>query len=398
MALELKNTKAELIEKLKGATSQADFAEQIVDYCDQLEAFAKEDIEQLKALQTANLDQKALEARGIKPLTTAEMEVGKDFKALAAKKLGLGEVKAALKDVHLPHETVDYIFDGITQGHELLNYIDFQNTGAATRWLFSKNAYQKAVWGAFDAEVTKELDASFTEVEMDTLSLTAFIPVSRGLLDLGPSWIYQYVVDMLRESIANGLEDGVINNLATNTGPIGMLADLTQASPGEGFVTYTAKEKEKVTKLDPATYGKLIAKMAKTNSDIARPVSDVVFICNPEDYYTKVFPAITVLGTNGSYMTYSVPFPTRFVQSAAVAKDTAILYIPNKYWLGLGTAGRAGTIEASDEYKFLERKRYYLTYLYGAGMPKDNYCCLPLDISELEPAAITVTTKAEAAE
>lgn len=385
--------KAQTIENLANASNQKEFAEKFMDYVDTIETYAKQQINELKALQ----DQKAMTNRGKKPLTSAELKFASDFKALVSAKLANGETQASLKDVHLPHETVDLIFDGITQNHELLNYIDFQNTGAATKWLFSKNAYQKAVWGAFDAEVTKEIDATFTETDMTTLSLTAFVPVSRGLLDLGPDYIYQYVVTILQEAIANGIEDGIINNLVTNTGPIGMKADLSQAQAGEGYVTYTAKQAETVTKLDPTTYGKLIAKLAKTGSDVPRVVDNVIFICNPEDYFTKIFPAITILGGTGNYVTNAVPFPTKFVQSSAIAAGEAILYLPNTYWLGLGQSGRAGKIESSDEYKFLERKRYYMTYLYGAGTPKDNTCCLPLDISGLKPTNITVTTVTEAA-
>lgn len=307
---------------------------------------------QIEEAQLAN-DRAAMAARGKKPLTSAELKFASDFKALAYQRLEGKDVKAALSNIKMPDETIDMIFDDITIDHPLLSYIDFQNTAFATKWLMSKNPFQKALWGDFDAEVTKEISASFSEKDMTKMSLTAFIPVSRGLLDLGPDWIYRYVVAILREAVANGLEDGIVNNLASNTGPIGMMADLSAGTTADEVTTYTAKTKEVVKKLDPATYGKLLAKLAKTPNGNPRPVNRVIMIVNPTDYLTKIFPAITVMGVNGTYVQNALPFPTVFVQSAAVAEGTAILYLDRYYWMGLGQAGNAGTIEQSDEYKFL---------------------------------------------
>lgn len=396
MSLELKMTKAEAREKMLAAMREQDqdgFTAGLEAYGEALVADMKAEVE---AIQLSH-DQNALSARGKKPLTSAELKFANDFKALAKQRLEGKDVKAALSNVKMPDETIDYIFEDITIDHPLLNYIEFQNTAFATKWLMSKNPYQKALWGEFDAEVTKEISASFSEKDMTEMSLTAFIPVSRGLLDLGPDWIYRYVVAILREAVANGIEDGAINNLKSNTGPIGMMADLTKGTTANEVTTYTAKTKEAVKKLDPVTYGKLLAKLAKTPNGNHRPVNRVIMIVNPTDYLTKIFPAVTVMGTNGNYVQNTLPFPTTFVQSAAVAEGTAILYLDHYYWMGLGQAGSAGTIEQSDEYKFLERKRYYMIYLYANGTPKDNTCCLPLDISGLKPATIAVTTETEAA-
>lgn len=393
MPLNLTMTKAEARDQMLTALREQDqekFTEGLEAFGEALVADMKA---QLEAAQMAN-DQAALAARGKKPLTSAELKFAADFKALAFQRLEGKDVKAALSNIKMPDETIDFIFDDITTDHPLLSYIDFQNTGFATKWLMSKNPYQKALWGDFDAEVTKEISASFSEKDMTKMSLTAFIPVSRGLLDLGPDWIYRYVVAILREAIANGLEDGIINNLKTSTGPVGMMADLTQGSTSNDVTTYTAKTKKVVTKLDPTTYGSLLALLAKTGNGNPRPVTQVIMIVNPTDYLTKIFPAITVMGVNGNYVQNTLPFPTVFVQSAAVAQGTAILYLDHCYWVGLGQSGDAGTIEQSDEYKFLERKRYYMIYLYADGTPKDNNCCLPLNIEGLKPATIATTSTA----
>ncbi|MDE5758355.1 MAG: phage major capsid protein, partial [Allobaculum sp.] len=292
--LALNDTKADAREAMltaMRAQDQEGFTKGLEAYGEALIAEMKEELESFNLSR----DQRALAARGQKPLTSTELKFAKQFKNLAMARLDGKDVKAELGAMKMPETTIDLIFEDITIDHPLLNYVDFQNTSFAVKWLMSKNPYQKAFWGDFDAEVTKEVSASFSEKDMTKMSLTAFVPISRGLLDLGPDWIYRYIVAILKEAIANGLEDGIINNLKDSTGPIGMMADLTAGTTSDGVTTYTAKTKEVVEKLDPVTYGTLLAKLAKTPNGNPRPVNQVIMIVNPVDYLTRIFPAITVM-------------------------------------------------------------------------------------------------------
>ena len=83
------------------------------------------------------------------------------------------------------------------------------------------------------------------------------------------------------------------------------------------------------------------------------------------------------------------PFPTTVVQSAAVPAGKAVMGLPAKYFMGLGTQS-GGKIEYSDEYKFLERQRIYAIFLYGYGRAMDENAFLLLDISGLSGAALEV--------
>ena len=114
-------------------------------------------------------------------------------------------------------------------------------------------------------------------------------------------------------------------------------------------------------------------------------------IVNPVDYLTKVFPATTILSGNGTYQNNVLPYPMTVIQSAAVATGKAVLGLGYKYFMGIGMGSRAGRIEYSDEYKWLEELRVYKIKLYANGMPMDNNAFQYLDITNLEPAAITVT-------
>ncbi|WP_373565648.1 phage major capsid family protein, partial [Schaalia odontolytica] len=54
------------------------------------------------------------------------------------------------------------------------------------------------------------------------------MPVAKAMLDLGPTWLDQYVRTVLSESMAIALEDAVVNGTGKDM-PIGMMKDLAGA-------------------------------------------------------------------------------------------------------------------------------------------------------------------------
>ena len=108
-----------------------------------------------------------------------------------------------------------------------------------------------------------------------------------------------------------------------------------------------------------------------------------------KDYLQKIMPATTVLNAAGAYTKDIFPFPTDTVISNEVETGEAILCLPEEYFLGLG-GNKEGVIEYDDSYKFLEDQRTYKIKLHGTGKAWDNTVSVLLDISELDPAYITV--------
>ena len=342
-----------------------------------------------RAAQTS--DQDILLARGNRALTSKETEF---YQAWIQAGLSENPKQALLNgQVSFPETIIDQVFDDIIETHELLSAVNFVNTSGAIKFLVSRTGHPKAVWGVLTAEITEEIEAELAEVDMTLCMLSAFIPVNKSILDLGPVWLDNYVRTFLREAIANGCEDAMINNLTSNTGPIGMIANLTTGTVDQqGVVTYSKKTRTSVTDLTPVTVGDLLSKLAQAENGNSRKVTDVILVVNPEDYYKKVFPATTVLNGNGTYVNNVLPYPIKIIQSAAVEVGDAVLGMAKRYFMGLGYTGSAGRIEFSDEYKFIEHKRYYKTYLYGNGKPMDNKAFVYLNISGLQPAQLFVTT------
>ena len=123
-----------------------------------------------------------------------------------------------------------------------------------------------------------------------------------------------------------------------------------------------------------------------------RAFDAVTLICNQVDYLKKIMPATTVLNGVGAYVRDLFPFPTEVVRSNEVKTGQAILCLPEEVFFGIG-GSKDGTIVYDDSYKFLEDIRTYLIKLHGNGRPYDNTVSVVLDISELDPAYITVKTE-----
>ena len=393
MALSLSNMdKTKLQESMIAALHEQNENKYVESMTALFEVLQKETLEKAQELAGVK-DTEILQARGVRVLTSQEK---KYFEKLG-EAMRAENPKQALTNPELvmPETVINAVFDDLQTEHPLLSRISFTNTQGAIKFLMSNNDYQKAVWGKLCAEITEEIESSFKEIDMTLMKLSAFIPVCEAMLDLGPAWLDSYVRQCLYEALANGLEDGIINNLNTTTGPVGMIADMTTGSGGVGAATFTAKTATPITDLKPATIGAQLAKLAKDEAGKYRAIRNVILIVNPVDYLTKVFPATTVMTGNGTYVNNVLPYPMSVIQSAAVASGKAVLGLGYKYFMGLGMSSRAGRIEYSDEFKWLEDERVYKIKLYANGMPMDNNAFQYLDISGLKPLTIAVSVEGQ---
>lgn len=334
-----------------------------------------------------------LQSRGIRQLTGEET---KYYQALA-EAMRDANPKQALTNVKvtMPETVLTSVFEDLQTNHPLLSRIKFMPTGGAVKMLMSTGETQQAQWGELCDKVVKEILAGFKEVDTGLLKLSAFLPVCKALLDLGPAWLDSFIRQVLYEALANGLEYGIINGDG-NKKPIGMDRKVGKDVSVTGGV-YPQKAAVKVTDLDPVTIGNLLAVMAKDEDGKHRVVKDVILIVNPVDYFSKVMPATTVMAPDGTYRNDVMPYPMTIIQSAAVTEGEAIIGIAYKYFAAAGM-GKDGRIEYSDHYQFIEDNRVYLIKLYANGFPMDNNAFQRLDISELKPKIYKVQlTEAAAA-
>lgn len=350
------------------------------DLADAIQERVIGDVKEMQAQQ----DNSILAARGCRVLTSQEKQYYE--KVIDAMRTDLPKQALTSINTVLPETVIDAVFEDVKSSHPLLSAINFQNTGALVKIILSTTG-GVAKWGTLDHTITSELSANFLEMDLTLAKLTAFIPINRYMLDLGPAWLDRYVRELLTEALAVQLEVGIVDGTGKDM-PIGMNRKLTGAVDG----VYSAKDTVTITDLSPVSYGAILDTLTKGPNSRRRAVDSVILVVNPSDYFTKVFPATCVRATDGTYNHDVFPFPTTVIQSVAVPAGKAVMGIASKYFMAVGTQS-GGKIEYSDEYKFLEQVRTYAIFLYGYGRAMDENAFVYLDISGLKPYVLTVKTE-----
>lgn len=378
----LKQENAQLMQALSQALKDDDqdaMAEAFTQFASGVQERIMEEYGELQQ----GYDTAVLASRGIRQLTTEETKFYQAW--IDASKSP--HPQQALVDINkaMPETIMDSVIEDMQEAHPLLSAVDFINCQGAIKMIVNADNIDLATWDALTTAISTELAGKIDVMDMTLAKLSAFIPVAKDMLALGPVWLDNYVRIILSEASAGGLEKGILKGTGKNQ-PVGMCKDL------DGAVTqgvYADKKKVALSTLEPVEYCAAVAPLAKKPLGGYRTVPEVMLAVNPVDYIQKVLPSSTVRATDGTYKNNVFPYPTRVVQSAVLEEGEAILGLPKKYFMGVG-AGSSGKIEYSDEYQFLEDNRVYITKMYGMGRPKDNNAFIYLDISGLKPMPLKV--------
>lgn len=380
--------KAKIVEKMNQAIKDDDakaFSEAFTELCQKIEENVLEQARELLQEQDATV----LAQRGVRQLTSKE----KEYYEKVIEAMKSPNPKQALNDVDvvMPETIINSVFDELRTNHPLLSKLSATTVTGLTRMMMNTNGEQRATWGKLTAKIIEELTSGFKEVDVTQDKLSAFLPVSKAMLDLGPAWLDNYVREVLYEALANGLEYGIVRGTGKDE-PIGMMRQV-----GDGVVVtggeYPMKESIKMTALDIEQMGNVTAIMARNDKGQARTVTGLIMLVNPVDYFRRVLPATRMLTPDGNYASV-LPVDAEIIQSAAVPEGKVVYGMAPKYFLGVGMA-RNGRIEYSDEYRFLEDERVYLIKLYAHGFAKDNNAFMVLDITELQPVRFKVINTTE---
>lgn len=337
-------------------------------------------------------DATILAKRGMHPLTTQETKFYKGI--IQAMKSTDPRQEFTGLDNAFPQTIIDNVIADIKAAHPLLDAIDFQNTSTLTKIVVNKQGVQFAIWGPLNSKITEELSGAIGLLNLTLCKLTAFMPISKDMLDVGPEWIDAYVRGTLAEAIAFALEIAIVDGTGNNE-PIGMDRDVSDGVTVSGGA-YPLKKAIVITDLKPITYGSIVAQLVQTPTGKTRTVDNVLLIVNPIDYFIKVLPATTKQLLDGTYANNLFPYPTTVIQSPGMSQGKAIFGIAKKYFMGIGAGTTGGKIDFSDEVKFLDDERVYISKLYGNGRALDNNAFVLADISGLQPMKNEVVIDNEA--
>ncbi len=358
--------KVEIKNKMADALRNDDKDKYIEAQTELAEMIQSDLIKDAKATISADLtNENIMLARGLNPLTAEEKKYYNEV--ITAE--GFENI-----DVVMPKTIFERVFEELRKNRPLLNMIEFQNTTAITEWVMRDRDVENAWWGPLCDEIKKKLETGFKVEDMRLQKLSAYIPVCKSMLDLGPAWLDRYVRELLYESLAGALEEAIVSGDG-NTKPIGMIKDLKGAVV-EG--KYPDKKAVKLPDFEPKSLGKYI--MSPLTKEGTRLVNDVALIVNPVDYWEKVFGTLAIRNALGEYILDQTAIGARIVQSTAVPKGKMIAGLTKDYFMGVGSEQK---VDYSDHYQFLEDTRVYIAKQYANGRPKDNDSFLLFDISDI---------------
>ena len=337
--------------------------------------------------ESAHGDREILLQRGFRVLTAAEQKYYQKV-IEAGKQNTIQSMNGLLRPEVMPQTIIEDVYKDLTKEHPLLDRINFVSVQYLTRWILNDHTADTAVWGEVNDEITKAITSAFKTIELTQCKLSAYAVIEKDMLDLGPSFLDAYIRTFLKEALAAALEKAIISGSGHNC-PIGMDRDIHKGVSVNSETGYPRKTAIKVKSFLPKEYGKILSNLAKTETGHSRTFDQVTLICNMNDYLQKVMPATTMLTSGGVYANNLFPFPTEVIRSGEMADGEALIVLPEEYFMGLGTS-KDGTLEFSDEFRFLQDQRVFKIKLHGTGKAWDNTVALLLDISALDPAYITV--------
>lgn len=335
---------------------------------------------------TDTIDRQVLLNRGVQDLTSEERNFWQEFgKAAAA-----ANARQALENlsVAMPRTIISRVFDDLVTNHPLLSQVNFIDAGYSTEFIYNENAYQEAKWGELCDEDVKELTSGFKMISLQMFRLSAVIPLCKGMLDMGPEWLDDYVRSIMYEAYANGWEAGIVSGTGKNQ-PIGMDKTVGKSAVVSDGV-YSVKEAVAIADFSPATMGGLMGRVAVSPNGNSREVKRPILVVPYIDYYTKVYPATTLMTADGTFRENVIPFGVKVVPSGALKVSGQARFGDAARYLALAGSPKEGMVTYSDHEKFSQGKRMYLVNGYGTGMPMDNNAFVNVDISGLKPATYQV--------
>lgn len=385
MTMKLKNPMENYQAKLKEYKTIRDNAESTQDQIDEafavaMNAYAEDLKEHFKneiSLDVANqsMDTQILLARGQDVLTSEERK----FFNVVVEEGGFTD------DSILPETTQQRVFEDLVSEHPLLDALDIQDLGAATKFIYSDPTKAYA-WKELFGSITGQANAAFRAETMTQLKLTALAAIPNDMLELGPEWVERYVRELLVESLATGLEFGYVNGRgAAQSEPIGLLKDVDSGTGAvtdkvsSGTLTFTPSDRGEIVAGE--LYGVVSALSTNAAGKSRKVLNKVVMVVNPIDAIAVTFRN-TIQTQNGQWVT-SLPYNIQMVESEEVPAGKAVFFVKGQYMAAVAGPYR---LKKFDQTLAIEDATLYTIKRFANGKPMDNKAALVYDLNVTFPA------------
>ncbi len=279
----------------------------------------------------------------------------------------------------LPESVQDRIFEGLVKDRPLLQAIGLQDLGAVTKFIYSDPTLAYA-WKEIMGDISGQVNTAFRDEKITQLKLTAFGAIPNDMLELGPVWVDRYMVTLLIESLAAGLEYGLVNGRGpAQDEPIGLLKDV---NPDTGAVT--DKESSGTLTFAPSERGEVVvgelygvlSNLSKDADDKYRKVlNKVVMVVNPIDLLA-VNARHTIQNDSGTFVT-NLPYNLTVVDSEEIPVGKALFFVKGEYIAAIAGGYK---LKKFDQTLAIEDATLYTIKRFANGRPKDNKAALVYDL------------------
>ena len=279
----------------------------------------------------------------------------------------------------LPESVQERVFEGLVKDRPLLQAIGLKDLGAVTKFIYSDPTLAYA-WKEIFGDIKGQVNNAFRDEKITQLKLTSFGAIPNDMLELGPVWVDRYMVTLLIESLAAGLEYGLVNGRGpAQDEPVGLLKDV---DPDTGAVTdkkssgsLTFAPSERGEKVIGELYG-VLSKLSKDADGKHRKVlNKVVMVVNPIDLLA-VNARHTIQNDSGVFVT-NLPYNLKVVDSEEIPVGKAVFFVQGEYIAAIAGGYK---LKKFDQTLAIEDATLYTIKRFANGRPKDNKAALVYDL------------------
>lgn len=375
MVMKLKN-KMENFNKKKAAYTallkdENATQEQLQNAVDEMFVALQEDLtEKITAdARNSSLDTQVLVSRGSHVLTSEETA----FYNKVVEDGGFNDESV------LPESVQERVFEGLVKERPLLQAIGLQDLGAVTKFIYSDPTLAYA-WKELFGDITGQVNAAFRDEKITQLKLTAFGAIPNDMLELGPVWVDRYMVTLLIESLAAGLEYGLVNGRGpAQDEPIGLLKDVDPETgavtdkKSSGELTFAPSERGEVVVGE--LYGVLKNLSEDADGEYRKVLNKIVMVVNPIDLLA-VNARHTIQNDSGVFVT-NLPYNLKVVESEEIPVGKAVFFVQGEYIAAIAGGYK---LKKFDQTLAIEDATLYTIKRFANGRPKDNKAAVVYDL------------------
>ena len=281
----------------------------------------------------------------------------------------------------IPVETIDYTLNEVKKASAITSLINFPPANVK-KWL-SASKTGAAAWGNLTDEITQELSATITAMNMDVFKLSVFCVIPKAIRDLEIGYVDRYFTAILNEAMQDGIVKGYLDGDG-KIAPIGITKKIDQVNQ-DG--THTAKTTiATITGFSPKQMAPVLTTLSHGG---LRTVSKVYLLCNPLDRYQYVNPALYGDSITGGYVTKSF-LDLEVIEDVNVTQGKGIFTMAGLYTMGF----RGVEVDEYKETKAIEDADLVIAKVHGNGRAVDDDAAVVFNITKLEEYVPTVINQA----